>query len=231
MVWVQESRGVVEELYVLFIPADEQGGLHGAKGRGGLTRIVTMDMVVGATGARRVPLSFSMRVDAQKCQKFSRSLLLAVGQYVGVADYTGYKYKSRRSVGDGSLERVVQQITGNFHYTHFPEGYTKSRVFPATRPLALQENEDKRIYERTGSQEGGSGGGRPTISSMSTGGLPLRPLPRFKIKGSLGKIFIIRIARPHKRLSKDLLPPCPRLDKTRHGSIRVRLIIRQPPLM
>ena len=229
MVWVQESRGVVEELYVLFIPADEQGGLHGAKGRGGLTRIVTMDMVVGATGARRVPLSFSMRVDVQKCQKFSRSLLLAVGQYVGIAGYTGYKYKSRRSVGDGGLERVVKQITGDLYYTHFPEGYAKSRVFPGTGPLALQETEDIRIYERASSQE--DGGGHPTINSMSRGALPLRPLPRLKIKGPLRKIFVIRIARPHKCLSKDLLPPCPRLDKTRHGSIRVRLIIRQPPLM
>jgi len=78
VVWVQESRGVIEKLHVLFtVPVDKRDRRHERERRGGLTRIVTMDIVVVATEARRVPFSFSSRVGGQKRLNFSRLLLLA----------------------------------------------------------------------------------------------------------------------------------------------------------
>ena len=78
VVWVQESRWVIEELHVLFVLVDKRNCRHERERRGGLTRIVTIDIVVGATEARRVPFSFSSRVGGQKRLNFSRLLLLAV---------------------------------------------------------------------------------------------------------------------------------------------------------
>jgi len=60
-----------------------------------------MDMVVAATKARRVAFSFSIGVDEHKSQKFSRSLLLAVGHNTWVlqtAQVTG------KNQGDGRGE-------------------------------------------------------------------------------------------------------------------------------
>ena len=60
VVRVQESRGVVKEFYILSAPDTRVRLSLQAKRRSGLTRIVTMDMVVAATETRRVLFSFSI---------------------------------------------------------------------------------------------------------------------------------------------------------------------------
>ena len=79
---VLQNCGVIEELHILYIRADERDYRHKAKRQGGLMRIAMVNMVVMAMEAHCIPFSFSVRVDEQNTKvsyaRFSLQLVVVL---------------------------------------------------------------------------------------------------------------------------------------------------------